>query len=87
MSTPQNNPARTAEIARIRTDMCNVVLETAKADGPVVMVEGYADSFWRVTVNADGTTIYGGYAEEQRGPTGTIAQLTMWELGHMLDNI
>lgn len=44
----------------------------------------HADSYWTVDVHPDGTTRYGAYAQEQRGSTGTLADLRAWELVGLL---
>ena len=64
--------------------MLRKVLELARAHGLVERRWTHADNYWSVTVYPDGKTAYADYAEDSRGPTGTVAQLTMLELANLL---
>lgn len=48
--------------------------------GSIRFRSSYADGTWDVTLNANGSVTYGGYAEETRGLHGTLDQLQRWEL-------
>lgn len=60
------------------------VLQRA-TQGELTLRAPYADNYWIVRVCPDGTTSYDSYAEESRGPTGTLADLSAWELVGLLD--
>jgi hypothetical protein len=55
------------------------------AQGELTLRAPYADNYWIVHVASDGTTRYDSYAEESRGPTGTLADLYPWELVGLLN--
>ena len=63
------------------------VLQGARDRGSVRMNVHHADNYWAVNVNADGTTSYEGYAQETRGPSGDVTDLTLWELAHLLQTL
>lgn len=68
--------------------MRDIVCEAARTQGkPIRLCTGYADGNWEVEVQPNGTTLYDGYAREVRGTLGTVDDLTMWELGLILDQL
>lgn len=67
--------------------MRDLVLRAARKAGSVRLRVAYADNFWTVEVASDGTTKYDGYAEEARGPTGDLTDLTLWELASILETL
>jgi hypothetical protein len=61
-----------------------MVLQRAATEGNLQLNEPYADNSWVVEVFPGGRTCYNGYAEEARGRYGSLADLQMWELAHLL---
>ena len=77
-----NPPA--PEVPTLLEGMRRKALQMAKADGRLFLNAPYADNRWWVELFEDGSTTYGGYAQESRGTHGTVADLVMWELAGML---
>lgn len=75
------------EVQKLLQDMQNLALRAATEQGALKMRTYHADGIWAVEVHPDGRTVYGGYAEESRGPYGTIEDLTMWELAALLERL
>ena len=62
------------------------LVEAAKERGTLRFRTGYADGFWAVTVYADGSTTYGGYAAENRNKEiGDIDELSLWEIVSLVE--
>ncbi len=72
------------EIAGIRRSMRAAVLMGAAQRGSVRLHTHYADNYWTVEIRADGSAVYENYAEEARGPSGTLEDLSLWELALLL---
>lgn len=75
----------TPTVHALRGAMQRKVVDLAREGGSLNIRTSYADNYWVVTVHADGSTEYAGYAQEARGPRGSIADLRMWELSGFLD--
>jgi hypothetical protein len=73
-------------IHAVDATMRDIVCEAARLqDKPIRLRTSYADGTWDVEVQPNGTTLYSGYAEEERGRFGTVEDLTMWELAMILE--
>lgn len=75
------------EVQDLVEQMRALALKAAARQGSLRLKTHYADNYWTVTLHGDGRTSYDGYAEESRGPTGTVSQLTMWELSLLLQDV
>lgn len=80
MSLQQRIKAATSELR-------SIVLAGADLHGSVKLHMSYADNYWTVTVMAGGATRYENYAEESRGPHGSINDLKLWELAMLAEEI
>lgn len=74
-------------IQAVATELRSIVLDGAAQRGTVRLHQSYADNYWTVTVYADGTTRYDNYAEEARGPRGSVNDLTLWELATLAEEL
>lgn len=72
--------AFTNRLHAIEASLRELVQDAAVQFGKLTMQSSFADGYWSVTLHADGTTTYDGYAEETRGARGHLADLTAWEL-------
>lgn len=75
------------QIQDIASAMRKLVLQGASEQGPVRLHTAYADNYWTVEAQADGSTRYENYAEEARGPRGSIADLSLGELALLLQSL
>lgn len=72
-------------IAAMKNMAREALVAAAKERGEVHFCASYGDSFWKVTVYADGSTKYGGYAVETRNKEiGDIDELELWEMAHLV---
>lgn len=69
----------------ITQQLQDVALVAAAQHGKLELRQQYADHYWEVTVFPDGRVTYGSYAEEARGPNGTVDQLTLGELASLAE--
>lgn len=76
-----------ARIESVKATMRDIVCEAARLRGePIVLRKAYdEDNTWDVEVQPNGTTVYDGCAKDQRGPLGTVDDLSMWELAMLLE--
>lgn len=79
--------ALTARIESVKATMRDIVCDAARSRGePIVMRKAYdEDSTWDVEVQPNGTTVYDGCAKDERGPLGTVEDLSIWELAMLLE--
>lgn len=75
------------ELARVRGAMQALVLQAAADAGEIGFSRSHADGRWTVVVFVSGQVNNGGYAEEYYGPTRTIDELSLSELGHLVEEI
>ena len=73
--------------AEIRQKMVTAVLLAACEFPGFGYEESYADGTWSIEVSPDGVVKNGGYAEEFRGPSSNINELSTSELGRLVQEI